>query len=54
MTAVINFLLKYRRASIAVVSLLLVALLISGKRVKYEQSIRSFFADDDPAIVDYR
>jgi uncharacterized protein len=54
MTAVIHFLLKYRRISIAAVTLLLVALLIAGKRVSYEQSIRSFFADDDPAIVDYR
>jgi uncharacterized protein len=53
MTAVIDFLLKARRVSIAAVALLLVALLISGKRVNYEQSIRSFFAADDPAIVDY-
>ena len=54
MNAVINFLLKYRLISIAAVTLLMVVLLIVGKRVSYEQSIRSFFADDDPAIVDYR
>ena len=50
----IDFLLRARRVSIAAVALLLVALLISGKRVSYEQSIRSFFADDDPTIVDYQ
>lgn len=53
MTVVIDFLLRARRVSIAAVALLLIALLISGKRVSYEQSIRSFFADDDPTIVDY-
>ena len=53
MTVVIDFLLRARRVSIAAVALLLVALLLSGKRVSYEQSIRSFFADDDPTIVDY-
>jgi len=51
---VIAFLLRYRRASIAAVAVLLVALIVAGKRVSYEQSIKSFFADDDPAIVDYR
>ena len=54
MIAVIDFLLRGRRFSIVAVALLLVALLISGKRVSYEQSIRSFFADDDPIIVDYQ
>ena len=52
--AVIDILLRARHFAIAAVALLLVALLVSGKRVSYEQSIRSFFADDDPAIVDYR
>ncbi|WP_435011706.1 efflux RND transporter permease subunit [Tundrisphaera lichenicola] len=36
------------------VFLLLIALIVAGKRVSYEQSIKSFFADDDPAILDYR
>ena len=49
-----EFLLRYRRVSIAAVALLLVGLIVAGKRVGYEQSIKSFFADDDPAIVDYR
>ena len=53
-TVVIALLLRARRVSIACVVLLLVALLVANKRVSYEQSIRSFFADDDPAIVDYR
>jgi uncharacterized protein len=53
MTAVIDFLLKARGVSIGAVALLLVALLIAGKPVHYEQSVRSFFADDDPAIVDF-
>ncbi len=50
----IAFLLRARRISILLVFLLLVALLVSNKRVSYEQSIRSFFADDDPTIIDYR
>ncbi len=50
----IALLLRARRVSIGLVVLLLVALLVANKRVSYEQSIRSFFADDDPIIVDYR
>ena len=50
----IDFLLRARRVSIAAVALLLVALLVADKRVSYEQSIKSFFADDDPAMVDYQ
>ncbi len=38
----------------AAVVLLLVALAISGKRVSYEQSINSFFADDDPYMAVYQ
>ena len=48
-----EFLLRSRRVTIAAVVLLLVGLVIAGKRVSYEQSIRSFFAEDDPAIIDY-
>jgi predicted RND superfamily exporter protein len=53
MTSVIDFLLKARGVSIGAVGLLLVVLVILGKPVHYEQSVRSFFADDDPAIIDY-
>ncbi len=49
----IDFLLKARHLAIGAVLLLLVALLISGKRVDYEQSIRSFFAENDPDIIQY-
>jgi predicted RND superfamily exporter protein len=50
---VIDFLIKVRGVSIGAVALLLVALFVLGKPVHYEQSVRSFFADDDPVIVDY-
>jgi uncharacterized protein len=53
LNVVIDLLLKGRHLAMAVIFLLLIALLVAGKRVSYEQSIRSFFADDDPAIVDY-
>ncbi len=48
-----SLLLRARRYSLLAVALLLVALLLAGKRVGYEQSIRSFFADGDPDIVAY-
>jgi len=51
---VIASLLRFRHVVLAAVGLLLVFLVASGKRVSYEQSIRSFFAEDDPTIVDYR
>lgn len=50
---VIDLLLRSRRVLLAAVALILVLLLVAGKRVGYEQSIRSFFSDDDPAIADY-
>jgi len=53
-TAVIALLLRARRVSLAAVAILLTALVFADRRVDYEQSIRSFFAEDDPAIVDYR
>ncbi len=34
--------------------MLFVVLLVFGKRVSYEQSIKSFFADDDPAMNQYQ
>ncbi len=49
----IDFLLKARVAWFGAVGLLLAVLLIVGEPVRYEQSVRSFFADDDPAILDY-
>jgi len=48
--AVIASLLRYRWASFGLVALSLVAFLVAGKRVGYEQSIRSFFGDNDPDI----
>jgi hypothetical protein len=50
---VIRVLFSLRYVSFAVVSVLLIVLLALGKHVKYEQSIQSFFADDDPAVVSY-
>ncbi len=50
----IALLLRARHVTLGAVALLLLALFLAGKRVSYEQSIRSFFANDDPAIVDYR
>ena len=49
----IGFLLRYRWVSFGLVVVCLVALLLSGKRVGYEQSIRSFFGDGDPDIIAY-
>ena len=53
MAAVIASLLRYRWASFGLVALSLVAFLVAGKRVGYEQSIRSFFGDNDPDIIAY-
>ncbi|WP_435016943.1 efflux RND transporter permease subunit [Tundrisphaera sp. TA3] len=50
---VIDLLLRSRHILLAAVTLVLALLMIAGKRVDYEQSIRSFFSEDDPAIVDY-
>ena len=50
---VIALLLRYRWAPFAVVVLILLGCVIAGKRVGYEQSIRSFFGDGDPDIVAY-
>ena len=45
--------MRTRWVSFGLVVVCLVALLLSGKRVGYEQSIRSFFGDDDPDIIAY-
>jgi len=51
---VIPLLLKARHVAFAVVLVLLVGLLLFGRSVKYEQSIKSFFADDDPVMAVYQ
>jgi uncharacterized protein len=50
---VIRSLLWSRFISFAAVSALLLALIALGRHVTYEQSIQSFFADDDPAVLSY-
>ena len=52
-TDVIQLLLRARLLILGSVVALLVVLLASGKRVDYEQSIRSFFAENDPDILTY-
>jgi predicted RND superfamily exporter protein len=51
---VIRLLLAARYGTFAVIALLFVALAASGKRVTYEQSIKSFFAEDDPYMGVYQ
>jgi predicted RND superfamily exporter protein len=50
----IRFLFASRHVSFAAVVVLLALLAISGKRVSYEQSISSFFAEDDPFMRVYQ
>lgn len=50
----IRVLLKARYVAFAAVALLLGYLIVFGHRVTYEQSIDSFFADDDPAMLAYQ
>ena len=50
----IRVLLQARYVAFAAVALLLVFLIVFGRRVTYEQSINSFFADDDPAMLAYQ
>src|SRR5580693_3702830 len=52
--SVIRALLAARHVTFAVVVILLVALVWGGTRVSYEQSINSFFAEDDPAMQVYQ
>jgi len=47
-------LLKARHVTFGVTVLTLLLLLAFGKRVSYEQSIKSFFAEDDPNMVAYQ
>ena len=50
----IRVLLQARYVSFAAVAVLLGLLIAFGRRVGYEQSIQSFFAEDDPAMVAYQ
>ena len=49
----IRLLIRARHASLALALLLLAGLLAGGRHVTYEQSIQSFFAEDDPAVRSY-
>ena len=49
----IRLLIRDRYASFGAAVVLLAVLAVVGKHVAYEQSIQSFFADDDPAVIDY-
>jgi len=51
---VIGILLRARYVSFLLVLCLLGLLIAFGKRVSYEQSINSFFADDDPVMAAYQ
>ena len=50
----IALLLRARYVVRPLVAVLLVLLVLFGKRVSYEQSIGSFFADDDPDMAVYQ
>ncbi|MBV8556016.1 MAG: hypothetical protein JO116_10660, partial [Planctomycetaceae bacterium] len=50
----IRVLLQARYVSFAAVAVLLGLLIAFGRRVGYEQSIQSFFAEDDPAMNAYQ
>ncbi len=50
----IRLLVSARLVTSLIAVALLVSLILADRRVTYEQSIKSFFAEDDPAIVDYR
>ena len=51
---IIRFLLLARYVTFATVVVLLVFLAWAGKRVTYDQSISSFFADNDPDMAVYQ
>jgi predicted RND superfamily exporter protein len=51
---VIGFLIRARFVTAAATAALLVLLVIYGRKVSYEQSIGSFFADDDPYMAVYQ
>ncbi len=47
-------LLRARHLTLLAVVLTLVALLLLGRHVRYEQSLTAFFVDSDPAVLDYQ
>ncbi len=49
----IGLLLRSRYVTAAATAVLLILLVLFGKKVSYEQSIGSFFADDDPYMAVY-
>jgi uncharacterized protein len=51
---VIAFLIRARYVSFGLAVVLLLFLFVLGRHVEYEQSIQSFFADDDPAVQKYK
>ncbi len=51
--AVIRLLIGTRLVSFFGVLIALVLLILFGERVQYEQSLQSFFAEDDPVVIDY-
>jgi len=51
---VIGLLLRSRFVTAAVTAVVLILLVLFGKKVSYEQSIGSFFADDDPSMAVYQ
>ena len=50
----IGLLLRSRYLTAAATAALLMVLVFFGKQVSYEQSIGSFFADDDPYMAVYQ
>ena len=50
----IGLLLRFRYLTVAATTVLLILLVLFGKKVSYEQSIGSFFADDDPYMAVYQ
>lgn len=53
-TTVIRLLLNARHVAFAATAILLLLLIFFGRRVSYEQSIKSFFAEDDPVMATYQ
>jgi predicted RND superfamily exporter protein len=51
---VIRILLRARHAMFAAAIAALVLLMLFGQRVSYEQSIKSFFSDNDPVMATYQ
>ncbi len=49
-----DLLIRLRFWTFGAVSVLMVVLFLWGRHVQYEQSIQSFFADEDPAVISYR